>query len=126
MRYTVEYTTRVVDDGKVEIVSWGSTPFDYDAGPDEIPASACILPLKRLTDRMGRAGFEVGRVSYAMTTLAQLFLTYGELETLAGLVDEAIEPESPEGFRWSELNSLRTALREAQFGLQRQSEMREK
>jgi hypothetical protein len=51
-----------------------------------------------------------------MTTghLAELLFTWSELDVLAGLVDERLAGLATADPAWSMLNSLRTALREAQ------------
>lgn len=51
--------------------------------------------------------------------MAQLYFTWEELELLAGLVDRRIEGMPLTDAEWGKLNSLRTALREAQYGLRR-------
>lgn len=52
MRFTVEFTVRMVDHGEVEVVHWGSTPFDADFGLEDLPPAACLAPLANLIGRM--------------------------------------------------------------------------
>jgi hypothetical protein len=50
-------------------------------------------------------------------SLAQLYFSWDELDALADLVDDRIT--NAQGADWGLFNSLRTALREAQFGIER-------
>jgi hypothetical protein len=55
-----------------------------------------------------------------VSELAQLYFTWEELDVLAGLVDERLVATSAMSEKaWGRLNSLRTALREAQQGVRR-------
>lgn len=54
-----------------------------------------------------------------MEPLATLYYTWDELDVLAGLVDARIATVTMDEEGWSMLNSLRTSLREAQYGLRR-------
>lgn len=56
---------------------------------------------------------------YVNDKLALLYFTWSELETIGKLIDAEILPVDPSTSpaRWSELNSLRTAVREAQWGV---------
>lgn len=63
------------------------------------------------------AGYDVDPPGAPGAVMAQLYFTWEELELLAGLVEGRLGGLVIADPEWGNLNTMRTALREAQYGL---------